>query len=353
MTILKKGSENKPKRLLNSESKVKIGERNVQPGDIAVLVRKNKDGQAMKQSLSQQGVPAIVSSADSVFSSQEAEELLTILNAIANPSNLKILRGAWILPLMGGKISDLIDETEEFWEEKQQEMKELHDEWLEDGFYRMFHHLISQHKLKEKLLTSHTGERSITNLLHLGELLSKVATEEGLGIEGLLSDLSRKIDYGGKENEQRLESDADAVKITTIHKSKGLEYPIVFAPFLWKSSKITGKNKGSVSFHKEEAGQMLSFVALDQKILTAEEKTQAEKEKLSESLRLMYVATTRAVHRCYIFWGHIKQQASSALTYIFHDEEYRNNDIYKKRSDEERFENLRTRMSNGKTFRST
>ncbi len=153
-------------------------------------------------------------------------------------------------------------------------------------------------------------------MLHLSEVLHQWAVEEKLGLTGLLKWLARQCDPGSprlEEHQLRLESDAEAVKIVTIHRSKGLEYPIVFCPFNWDPSKI---KKGAFSFHDREEDWRLNLV-LDPKAGGDRDLAElAAEEELAENLRLLYVSLTRAKNRCYLIWGRFRDAETSSLAYL-------------------------------------
>jgi len=153
-------------------------------------------------------------------------------------------------------------------------------------------------------------------MLHLGEILHRAMLEERLGMNGLLTWLFRKIEdhsQGGDEQLLRLETDEEAVKIVTIHKSKGLEYPVVFCPSLWDGG---GGMGNEVIYHDPDNDLQLTMD------LGSRDKENhaalAREESLAENLRLLYVALTRAQHRCYVVWGRIKDTETSALAYVLH-----------------------------------
>jgi exodeoxyribonuclease V beta subunit len=126
-----------------------------------------------------------------------------------------------------------------------------------------------------------------------------------------------------EEHQLRLESDENAVKVVTIHKSKGLEYPIVFCPFVWAGAKIN-RSKDPITFHDENADHRLT---LDLGSLDMQQhRTLAEKELLAENLRLLYVALTRSRNRCYLVWGRFNQAETSAPAYLLHKPEHTEDD---------------------------
>jgi exodeoxyribonuclease V beta subunit len=152
-------------------------------------------------------------------------------------------------------------------------------------------------------------------VLHCCELLHQAAGS-GLGVEELLKWLAEARQQSGtarlEEHQIRLETDEQAVKIATVHKSKGLQYPIVFCPFCWN----TGARTGEVTFHDlNRSGQLVMDIGSDE--LEAHERM-AEREDLAENARLLYVALTRAEYRCVVVWGAFRDAGESALAYLLH-----------------------------------
>jgi exodeoxyribonuclease V beta subunit len=160
------------------------------------------------------------------------------------------------------------------------------------------------------------GERRLTNLLHLAELLHHASIQHNLSPEGLVKWLETRCHdlWGGEDAEKlRLESDARAVRIITIHKSKGLEFDVVFCPFTWSGVR---SNAEALFFHDPEQADRLTLAigpGVDSKA-----RIQSQKEELAENIRLLYVALTRARHKCYLVWGRINQSDVSAPAFLFH-----------------------------------
>ncbi len=302
---------------LGTQGDAVIGDRAIQPNDIAVLVRKNKQAGIIQDALKTMNIPSVIYSSQSIFESYEAMEIERVMTAVAEHSNERRIKAALstgIFGLSGNDIFTLI-EDESHWEERLNRFHEYHDLWAQHGFIRMFQHLLSQENIRKRLLLFSDGERRITNLLHCAEVLHRAETDHKLGMDGLIKWLAEnRYDPGeSDENQIRLETDEDAVKIITIHRSKGLEFPIVFCPFAWDSSTIKGDNP--FTFHNAFRDNHLT---LDLGSLDDKNRIAAEKEELAENMRLLYVALTRAKHRCYITWGKINQSETSALSYIFH-----------------------------------
>ena len=287
-------------------------------GDIVVLVRTNAQASVVKQCLSAAGIPAVVCSTGNIFDAREAEDMQRVLASMAEPSDIGRLKAALATDILGVHADDIAaaDRQPEGWEDRFSRTRDYFQVWYRQGFMPMFRRLLSGERVKERLLRFPDGERRLTNLLHIGELLHQAAGESNLGMTGLLKWLAEQRDPSTprlEEHQLRLESDEASVKIVTIHKSKGLEYRVVFCPFAWSGSSARGQE---VFFHDPAADRRLTLdLGGDD---TALSRRYAEAETLSENLRLLYVALTRAKERCYLVWGRINISESSAPAYLFH-----------------------------------
>ena len=295
---------------------VKIGERGVAPGDIAVLVRANRQAKLMQRALTRRGIPSVLCSAGNLFESDEAAELLRILSAVAEPGHEALLRGALATDLVGvcgGELARLMGD-ESSWERVLEEFRSYHEIWLASGCMAMTLHFMERRQVRERLLSAPMGERRLTNLLHAVETMHQAQVQEHLGMEGVVAWLACRITEEPKreEHEIRLETDEAAVQLVTIHKSKGLEYPIVFLPFCW--AEFGGKEETAL-FHDEKTGRVVLDIGSPE---LAANKARAAHESLAESLRLLYVALTRGKHRTYLVWGAFKDAGESAVHYLLH-----------------------------------
>ncbi len=292
------------------------GDRGILPRDIAVIVRKNDQARLVLDELKRRGVPGVLYGSESVFVSHEADEMALLLEAIAEPGREGLVRAACstdIVGMDGNSIFRMLEDERE-WEAVLDRFRRYHDEWKERGFIAMFSLVQSDLSVRPRLLSLDGGERRVTNLLHLAELLHRAEAEEKLGMEGVVKWLSARRRAEGEtadEHQIRLETDENAVTLVTVHRSKGLEYPVVFCPYLW-------------SEHEDKAVDFIFHAppdyhaALDIGGKSEEHRERARLERLAESVRLMYVALTRAKQRCYISWGKIKKTGSSAPAYLFH-----------------------------------
>ena len=287
-------------------------------GNIAVLVRTNRQAQIIKKDLFYKNITSVLFSTENIFDSSESEELERILNGINNPYNNKLIKAALATDIMGitGRALDPEGMNPYWWETKLADLKKYFQLWTGYGFMRMFGYLIAKEKVKERLLLFEDGERRLTNVLHLAELLHQESIETKPGMTGLIKWLSIQRDPSSarlEKHQLRLESDEHAVKIVTIHKSKGLEYDVVFCPFGWDGSLI---KDNEIIFHNNDDEKRLT---LD---LCPKENSKhiicAQYELLAENLRLFYVALTRAKSCCYLVWGRINTAETSAMAYLFH-----------------------------------
>lgn len=288
----------------------------VRTGDMAVLVRTNHQAALMKDHLSAAGIPSVIYSTADVFDTIDARELLAVLAGIAEPQSTSKLKTALATHMLGVSAGEIAagDRAEDSWEPRIRRHWEYFRLWNERGFAFMFRQFLSGEAVKQRLLSRPDGERRLTNLLHLAELAHRAAGEENLGPAGLVTWFTRRVDPRAPRSEEtqlRLESDELAVKIVTVHRSKGLEYPVVFCPFAWSGSSLRG---GDVFFHDPEHGDRLTAdISGD---TDSPHRIRAQNEVLAENLRMLYVAVTRARERCYLAWGRINTAETSALAYL-------------------------------------
>ncbi len=304
---------------LGRAGRATIGGRPVRESDIAVLVRKNREAELIRGALIHRRIPSVLFTLGNVFDSSEAADMERVLAGIAEPDRDDLVRTAQVTDMLGAdaeKMEDLLSDDDQ-WELILSRFREYHDIWERHGFIRMFRFFMSQEQVRARLLGRSEGERRLTNTLHLSEILHQASSDGKLGPTGLVKWLSRQRDPDSprlEEHQIRLESDSEAVRIVTVHKSKGLEYPIVFCPFNWGGSRIP-KGEKAFAFHDPSDNWNLNLV-IDPE--TNPNRRWAEEELLAENLRLLYVSLTRAKHRCYFVWGKFKEAGTSAPAYLFH-----------------------------------
>lgn len=309
-------------RLLHwsATGRARLGDRPLVGGDIAVLVSTHREGRLIRDALARRGVPCVQHALDSVFHTQEATELERVLWAVVTPGNGPRLRAALTTELLGVDAAALLalatNELE--WEARVERFHQAHAEWRQHGFARMLRGLLAEHQVPSRLLAHADGERRLTNLLHLGELLQAEAARGGDHMDRLLEWLqTRRLEeqFDAAEQQLRLESDEGLVQIVTIHRSKGLEYPLVFCPFLWNGQMRTPRAP-EITFH-DPADDHRATLELAVGPAAADREL-ALQEELAERLRLAYVALTRARHRCYLVSGKMTELGTSPLGWLVH-----------------------------------
>ena len=309
-------------RLLNlgTERKALIGESSLRANDIAVLVRQNAQALLIQQALSERAVPSVLFSTENLFDSQEALEMERFLSAVVEPNNESLLKTALSSSMLGTSGEELegLTHDEARWEAWLLKFRDYHDLWQERGFIRMFRSFLQEQKALPRLMAFEDGERRNTNLLHLMEVMHQAAVERKLNMTGLLKWLSEQRDpkaLRSEEHQLRLESDENAVSLVTIHKSKGLEYPIVFCPFSWDGNRSKKGHEPSLFHDPQKRMQLIMDLGSDEQDA---HRAMAEKEELAENLRLLYVALTRAKCCVYLVWGRFNGAETSAPAYLLH-----------------------------------
>ncbi|MFW3615856.1 UvrD-helicase domain-containing protein [Billgrantia antri] len=326
----------------------------LKPSDMAVLVNGLGEARAIRQALARRGVKSVyLSDKDKVFASPVARDLDAWLRACAAPDDDRLLRSALATPVLGLDIAtlDRLNEDELAWEGRVLQFRDYHRLWQRQGVLPLVRKVIHDFDVAQRLLQSgpahessnvmkrkalgaqearhnvglgeltsteqHSdspvqtfvdGERVLTDLLHLGELLQH-ASQELDGEHALIRFLAEAIanpEGHGDTHKLRLESDADLVQIITIHKSKGLEYPLVFLPFIC-SHRATKKDDSPLRWHDAEGRLRISLEADEETLATV------DRERLGEDLRKLYVALTRARHATWLGMAPLKGGEGSAI----------------------------------------
>ncbi len=237
--------------LLDSDARIE-GER-VKPGDIAVLVRYNREAAAIRETLAAANVPAVINGAGSVFASDSARDWLRLLEALERPTSTLRARAAALTPFLGWSAEDVAGASDDAWEAVHQRLHHWAQVLRVSGIASLTEVVTHEEGLPGRLLPREGGEREMTDLRHLAQLLHAESNREQLGVAALVTWLRRRIAEAGQETEEersrRLESDKAAVQVLTIHRSKGLEFPIVYYPSLWEPSWIPDRDPEPVFFH--------------------------------------------------------------------------------------------------------
>ena len=303
---------------LGRERKAMLGTRPLEPRDVAVLVQSRYEARDSKEALGRVRVPAVLSRAGNLFDTDEACEVRYILQAAARPHDESLVKGALSTRTLGHDAGELYGAAEntETLERYSERFRTLNAEWNTHGFMHMFNSLMLQWGVRTRLPALAGGERQLTNLLHLAEILHHRSRERHEAPPALLDWFSSCCDPSSprrEEHELRLESDENAVSIVTMHKAKGLQYPVVFCPYLWRRSECT-EEAFVVHDSDEEGGAVFDAGSPDRD----RRRALAARERLAENVRLMYVALTRARNLCCVVWGRFNTAETSAPAWVFH-----------------------------------
>jgi len=289
--------------------------RPVQAGDIAVLVRDHKQATRIRQALGAVGIPAVAAGKRSLFQTEEALELLALLQALLDPGDDARLRTALATVLIGQDAAAIaaLEHDGERHRHWQQQALDWRERWQRGGPLALIGDLGAAQG--QRLLALFDGERRLTNYLQLAELLQE-ADARALGTHGLVDWLARRIadaDDNDEAQQLRLESDARRVQIVTLHKSKGLEYPLVFLPYVGVGRKDRGAGRHCV-VHAEAAGRQLHWkTGKDDPAWLAAEAAWKQEQR-AEDARLLYVGLTRAEHALWVATGAFYQYERAALS---------------------------------------
>ena len=277
----------------------------LKPKDIAVLVRTGKEADAVRQALRERGVASVyLSDRDSVFDSDEAGDLCLWLRAVAEPKDMRRVRAALATRTVGLSLTELHQMTQQghVLDDYADHLHLLRQTWQTQGVLAMVRQSLHTLQLAARWRGQHEGERRLTNVLHLAELLQSASMRLD-GEQALIRWLVQQMDEDGEGEEQtvRLESDEDLVKVVTIHASKGLEYPVVCLPFA-HSHRVVTAYKTSLLSLTDDQGLRQNLLQFD-----AQDAERADEDRLREDLRLWYVALTRACHALWVGWASVKK----------------------------------------------
>jgi exodeoxyribonuclease V beta subunit len=283
----------------------------LQPKDLAILVANQKQARAVRSALARRHIASVyLSDASSVYTSPMAEDLLILLRAVANSDDDRLLSMALATQLLGLDVValDHLQKDELAWEQQLHRFYQYHQIWRTKGVLAMVYQVIFDSQAASKIRSMASGERLLTDLLHLAELLQQVAMQLD-GEHSLVRHFETLLDTPDQQDikqQQRLESDSNLVQVVTIHKSKGLEYPVVFLPFICLT-RVPKETDIPLIYHTDKHQKNVALKASDD-IMTA-----VKKAHQAEEIRKLYVALTRASCCQFLGLGEVKGIAQSGL----------------------------------------
>ena len=307
---------------LAEDGKANLDGRPLRGSDIAVLVRTGEQGRRVARALHERRIASVEIGMENVMASREAEQLERLLWAIAKPQSARRTRGALTADVLGldaaavGALQD-DDNAWNLWTER---LGDWLEEWERADVATMIRGILESESVKgaDQVLRYRDGARRLTNLKHLAEILQEAETRERYSPTGLAAWFTRARANAGDRDEMallRLDSDEQLVKIVTMHAAKGLEFPVVFCPFLWDASAPRGK--AWADYHGSEAGHP-EILDLNP---TRDALAADWLEQFSDESRLLYVALTRAKERCVVTWTKVRQTEHAPLAWLLYGHE--------------------------------
>jgi exodeoxyribonuclease V beta subunit len=287
------------------------------PKHVAVLVRTHRNAALVREALDAADIPAVINGAGSVFGTVPARDWLRVLEAIERPASTTRARSAALTPFLGWTAERVALAGEPEWEEVHRRLHRWARVLRTSGVATLMETITRAELLPGRVLARADGERDLTDLRHVGQLLHATATSEQMGGAALTAWLRQRIaaaarETSDEERTRRLESDAEAVQVLTIHRSKGLEFPIVYCPDLWEPGFIP-RDDQPVFFHDPAQDDKRTInVGLDGPDW-GRHRRHHEEEQRGEDLRLAYVALTRARHQAVVWWAGSFDSRNSAL----------------------------------------
>ncbi|MEV5832992.1 UvrD-helicase domain-containing protein [Nocardia sp. NPDC052112] len=292
----------------------KTGARPIGPGDIAVLVRTRSQIDVVRTALDRVGVASVLAGGTSVFATSSATDWLWLLRALEQPHRSDRVRLAACTPLLGVTAVEIDSGGADLVGRISAQLRDAARLFARAGFAAVFEKISAEANLAQRLLSVENGERELTDLRHIAQLLDQVALTEGLGLTALtrwLGDRVRDPASGAvADRSRRLDRDAAAVQIATVHASKGLEFPIVYLPFAWDNAK--NPYPQTLLFHTDDGARVLDVGGQDASGY-GERKLRSETEEAGEELRLLYVALTRAMCQIVAWWAPAITTANAPL----------------------------------------
>ena len=287
------------------------GWRAVRPGDLAVLVRSNHGASRVAEALRAAGIPVALSGSDSIYASPAAHDWLVLLLALASQRRAE-LRQALIGSFFGLSLADLATADDGRLADWTATVRQWDRILARAGVAALFASICAETSFIDRVLARPDGERTMTDFRHLAEVLHEASGHTRPSATWLAEWLQaeqRKV--ADDERTRRLETDAEAVQVKTVHGAKGLQFPIVLLPDLWL--KTAGDDDGrKLLLHDDDNRAVLDLGGLDA-AGRAQRRRRADSEEAEEDLRLLYVAFTRARSQVIAWWARTQRTPRSAL----------------------------------------
>jgi len=289
--------------------------RKVEAGDIAVIVEKRKDARACFQALTDAGIPAVYTGDSDVFSAEACDDWLALLEAFDQPHRSGVVRAAAATMFFGHSAEELAAQGDALTDRVADSIREWADHARSSGVAAVFE-AARLGGMADRLLSRRGGERYLTDMAHVTQLLQETAHREHYTLPALRDWLRNRREEraGDTERNRRLDSDAAAVQVMTVHGSKGLQYPIVYLPFAFNRNV---QDRDIVLFHDGDV-RCLHIGGPDSPD-HAQVQALGRRESASDDSRLIYVAMTRAQVQVVAWWAPSKDEPNGGLSRLLRD----------------------------------
>jgi exodeoxyribonuclease V beta subunit len=298
--------------------------RQVAPEDIGVLTKTNKQSIAVREALRAAGLAAVIAGIDSIFSSDAATHWLRLLEALEEPTSRSRAVAVALTPFIGMTVTEVATAGERAWETVHARAQRWSALLAGYGVAALYRSITATEGLPARIVATIGGERELTDLGHVAELLHAESAASQMGVPSLRAWLAQRVaevdieQLASEERSRRLDSDAEAVQVLTVHRAKGLEFGVVYCPYLWDASPPT-RGSEPVVFHDADNRDVRTLdVGSSEKSGPSrrrynDHRDTAMAEQRGEDLRLMYVALTRARHQVVAWWGRADHCRNSPL----------------------------------------
>jgi exodeoxyribonuclease V beta subunit len=319
--------ESKPTLVRRHRDGTDAGEEKLHPGHIAVLVRSNKEAFIVRDALHEVGVRAVIGGAGSVFLAEPAREWLRLFEALERPTSRERASLVALTQFVGWSAGEVAGASEDQWEDLHWDLHRWAAVLRDKGVATLYETVCSERGVPARVLARRNGDRFMTDLRHVAQLLHEATVSEGVGATASANWLGRRINEADRAVEsedrtRRLESDSDAVQVITIHRSKGLEFPIVLCPYAWDG--YIHPVDVPVYHDPDNKNERTVDVGCGSAELK-QHKQWEETEGQGEDLRLLYVALTRARQQTVLWWASAWYTGNSPLSRLLFDRDTEGN----------------------------